>query len=303
MTQVSTNSFNLVKNASEKIKGKFFNALGATILTIAPLMLCVFTLYLAPLAVLLFGILDTGYIRYMRELMAGNNPSFKLIFSEFTNPWLEMFLGTILVCMFVGGAVLLFVPAVIFVALYSMSLYFAEYNKSKMPFDAMYDSSKHMKGNYTNMFSFKSLFWLMYVILIVGGLAGVFGAFKLWANYKLWAVVVFVGTYILATLLWSIVTIYYKASTEMFFQELLIYNANKAEKQDKKVEIIEEKVEEVKVEDKPQVKKASTTRKPATAKSTTTKTSASKTSSAKTNTLKATSAKTQSSARKTTTKK
>ena len=45
MTQVSTNSFNLVKNASEKIKGKFFKALGATILTIAPLMLCVFTLY------------------------------------------------------------------------------------------------------------------------------------------------------------------------------------------------------------------------------------------------------------------
>lgn len=292
MTNVSKNSLDLIETTAKRLKGKFGKAFLATLIMIAPLMACVFSLYLIPVAVLLFGVLQTGYIRYIRDLIDDKQPSLKVVFSEFSNPGLEILLGTILICMFALGSILLIVPAIILVAFYSMSFYFAENKKSNSPLDAMKHSRQHMKGNYTNMYSFKVLYWLIYVLLIVLGLAGVIIAVKLWtSNYIALAIVVFAVDFIFTTLVWSLVSTYYNTSCELFFRELLVYNGEV--KEETPVNIVEEPVE-LKVEDNKtaESKPVRKTTKSTTKKTTATKTTAAKTTAAKTTGTKATVKKT-----------
>lgn len=276
MTNVSKNSLDLIETTGKKLKGKLGKAFLATLILVAPIMACIFSFYLIPVAVLLFGVLQTGYIRYIRDLIDDKQPSLKIIFSEFSNPGVEILLGTILICMFALGTILVILPAIILIALYSMSFYFAENKKSNSPLDAMKHSRVHMRGNYTNMFSFKVLYWLVYVLLIVFGLAGVIISFKLWANYKVLSIVVFAVDFIFTTLLWSLTSTYYNTSCELFFRELLVYNGEV--KEEKQVEIIEEPVE-LKTEEEKVVKapvKRTSTAKTSTKKSTATKSTSTK---------------------------
>lgn len=267
MANVSKNSIELISMSSKKLKGKYGKGFLATLVFLLPIMACMFSFYAIPVAVLFWGVLQTGYIRYMRDLIDDKNPSIKMIFSEFSNPFLEIFLGVILLCMFVLGGVLLIVPGVILVALYSMSLFFAERNKSTLPWEAMKQCRKGMKDNYTNMLSFKVLYWLVYVIILVLSATGVAITFKLWADYKALAIVCFLIDFIFTTCVWAVVTTYYQVSCELFFRELLVYGERRVErnKEDKTIEIIAEVEEEVPMENKTeevkQVKKPATTKK------------------------------------------
>lgn len=306
MSNVSKNSIELISMSSKKLKGKYGKGFLATLVFLLPIMACMFSFYAIPVAVLFWGVLQTGYIRYMRDLIDDKNPSIKMIFSEFSNPFLEIFLGVILLCMFVLGGVLLIVPGVILVALYSMSLFFAEYNKATLPWDAMKQCRKGMKDNYTNMLSFKVLYWLVYVIILVLSATGVAITFKLWADYKALAIVCFLIDFIFTTCVWAVVTTYYQTSCELFFRELLVYGKRREEKdkEDKTIEIITEVEEEVPMENKTEEVKQ--VKKPATTKKTegTEKKSTSTTKKASTSTAKKPSAKTSTStAKKTTTTK
>ena len=303
MAGVSRNSFQLIRNAFAKLKGKFGRAFVATLIAVAPLMLCCFTVYGIVGAVAFFGIFQVGYIRYMRALIDDQNPSYAVIFSEFVEPWMEVFLGVFLFGMYALGYVVFLIPGIILVALFSMSFFLAEFKKAGTPFEAMKYSVKYMKGNYTNMFGFKVLFWLVYMlVLIIGAVGGAF-VIKLWAGYKVLSILLLVVTYVVVTVLWSLVSVYYHTTQELFFRELLLYyEYNKSKQDDKKVVIIEEnkELEEQKVEEeKPVVveaPKAKPVRKTTTAKSTTASKPA-----AKRTTTKTTAAKT--TAKKTTTKK
>ena len=304
MTKVSKNSLELIENTFKNLKGKVGKAFLATLLLVAPVMLCVFSVYLIPLAVLLFGVVQTGYIRYMRDLLNDKQPSLKLVFGEFTNPGLEILLGTMLISMFVVGGVVLIVPGIILVALYSMSFYFAENKKSITPMDAMKQARVHMKGNHTNMFSYKVWYWLLYVLLIILGLVGVMVALNLWAEYKALTILIYAVDFIFITLAWTMVSVFYNASNELFFRELLVYSGEDKEKTvEVKAEPVKEIVEEVaekpvKKSTKAPVKKttATTTKKTTTTKATGTKatakpatktTAAKKTAGTKTTTAKA----------------
>lgn len=301
MTNVSKNSMDFIKVAGEKVKGKFGKAFLATLMMVAPLMLCVFTVYAIPLAIIFFGVFETGYIRFMRALLNGENPGFGVMFSEFKTPWLEIFLGAIMVCMFVLGTVILIVPGAILIAYYSMSLFVAEKEKIVDPGVALKETSKKMNGNIASMFAYKTLFWVFYILVIFGGIIlGLLG-YKLWADHVLLALLVIFADYLVVTGLWSLITVYYHTANELFFNEMLYCNeVRKARKQKQKVEIINEagdvqetkavKAEEVKAEEKAPAKKPATktttktagktttkpatktATKPATAKKTTTKT-------------------------------
>jgi len=244
MAGVSKNGFDLIKATFAKLKGKFGKAFLATLIMIAPLMLCCFTVYGIAAAVILFAVFQVGYIRYMRALLNDENPSMYLIFSEFKEPWLEIFLGILLVSMYAVGYVLLIVPGIILVGLFSMSIFFAEYKKSKTPLEAMKYSIKYMKGNYSNMFAFKVLYWAVYFVILGLTAVGLVFVVKLWANYKVWSILLMIGLYILVTLAWSVVTMYYHVSSELFFRELLLYSDyRESKKSTKKVAIIEENTE------------------------------------------------------------
>ena len=286
MTNVSKNSLELIENTGKSLKGKFGKAFLGTLILIAPIMACIFSVYLIPLAILLFGVLQTGYIRFIRDLIDDKQPSYKLILSEFTNPGLEILLGTLLICMFVLGGVVLIFPAIILIGIYSMSFYFAEKKKLTTPFDAMKQSRLHMKGNVTNMYSFKALYWVAYVILFVFGFTGVAIAYNLWADYKVLAIVVFAIDFIFTTLIWAVVSTYYNTSIELFFRELLVNdNVSKEETAEVKEETIqkeepvqeaEEPVEEVKTEPVKKQPAKAPAKKTTGAKTTTTKSTATK---------------------------
>lgn len=266
MAGVSKNGFDLIGDTFVKLKGKLGRAFLATLIMIAPLMLCCFTVYGIAAAVIIFAVFQVGYIRYMRDLIDGKNPSFCLIFSEFSEPWLEIFLGLILVSLYSVGYVLFIIPGIMMVGIFGMSIFFAEYKKSKTPFDALKSSFKHMRGNHSNMFGYKVFYWIIYLVVISLSAVGVLFVIKLWSDYKLWSILLALGLYIVSTLVWSLITVYYHVSNELFFRELLLYfDYKESKKRNKKVAIIEEqkmeveeKVEENIIPDKKIVRKAST---------------------------------------------
>ena len=252
MAEVSKNSMDFIKVAGEKVKGKFGKAFLGTLMMVAPLMLCVFTVYALPLAILFFGVFETGYIRFMRALINGENPSYKLIFSEFKAPWLEIFLGTIMICMFALGTVLAIIPGAILIAYYSMSLFVAEKEGIKDAGVALKETSKKMNGNIAGMFAYKTLFWVFYIITFFLGLIVALFATKLWADHLVIALLVLLADYLVITVLWSIITVFYHTANELFFAEVLTYEEiKKARKASKKVEIITETKEAEKEEVKP----------------------------------------------------
>ena len=280
MAEVSKNSMDFIKASGEKVKGKFGKAFLGTLIMVAPLMLCVFSVYALPLAILFFGVFDTGYIRFMKALINGENPSYKLIFSEFKTPWVEIFLGAIMLCMFVVGTVLAIIPGVILIAYYSMSLFVAEHDKINDVGLALKESSKKMNGNISSMFAYKTFFWLFYIILLfISVILGVLGL-KLWADHAVLTIIIIALDYLFTTVVWSVITVFYHTANQVFFAETLTYQEiKKSRKASQKVEIINEaKEEEVKVETEEKVveeepKTATapkTAKKPAT-KSTTTK--------------------------------
>lgn len=302
MSGVSKNSFDLIRSAALKLKGNMLKAFLATLIVVSPLMLCCFTVYGIVAAVMLWAVFQVGYIRYMRALLNGENPSYAVLFSEFTAPWLEIFLGAILISMYLVGMVVFVIPGIILVGLFSMTVFFSEYKNAKTPFEAMGYSSKYMRGNIMNMFAFKVLFWAAYLMVMVIGLLGVLGVIKLWANFKIWSILLLIIIYVLTTLAWSFITVYYHATTELFFNELLVYadRKNKTVVEEKQVEVTEEQPQEKVVEEKP---KKVVARKPATkttdSTAKTTKSTAKPTTVKKTTTAKSTST----TATKTTTKK
>lgn len=252
MAEVSKNSMDFIKVAGEKVKGKFGKAFLGTLMMVAPLMLCVFTVYALPLAILFFGVFETGYIRFMRALINGENPSYKLIFSEFKAPWLEIFLGTIMICMFALGTVLAIIPGAILIAYYSMSLFVAEKGGIKDAGVALKETSKKMNGNIAGMFAYKTLFWVFYIITFFLGLIVALFATKLWADHLVIALLVLLADYLVIAVLWSIITVFYHTANELFFAEVLTYEEiKKARKASKKVEIISETKEAEKEEVKP----------------------------------------------------
>ena len=252
MAEVSKNSMDFIKVAGEKVKGKFGKAFLGTLMMVAPLMLCVFTVYALPLAILFFGVFETGYIRFMRALINGENPSYKLIFSEFKAPWLEIFLGTIMICMFALGTVLAIIPGAILIAYYSMSLFVAEKEGIKDAGVALKETSKNMNGNIAGMFAYKTLFWVFYIITFFLGLIVALFATKLWADHLVIALLVLLADYLVIAVLWSIITVFYHTANELFFAEVLTYEEiKKARKASKKVEIISETKEAEKEEVKP----------------------------------------------------
>lgn len=297
MNNVSKNGLDLVKIASSTVKGKFAKAFIATLIMFAPLIAICFIPYAGwAISLFLFGVFETGYIRYFRALVNDQNPSLNLLFSEFKTGWLETFLGTCMLVMFLLGTVLFIVPGIILIGYYSMSLFMAEHYKTKGVMESFKVCQNKMKGNLTSMLSYKSLFAVIYIVLLVAAVFGAWGIYALYATNVALAVSLGIVALLVFIIVFSIITVYYHASNEVFFQEVLIYDERKNVKKQPIVQQPVETVEEV----KPVERKAAA--KPATASKTAAKTTAVKSAAAK-STTKATSTKTTKSTTSKTTKK
>lgn len=245
MNNVSKNGIDLIKTASKKANSKFMKAFVGTLVMFAPLIALCFIPYAGwALSVLLFGVFETGYIRYFRRLINDENASLKVLFSEFKTGWLETFLGAVLVIMFILGGVLLIVPGIILIGLYSMGLFVADQYKTEGIVETLKLTRNKTKGHTTSMLAYKSIFAFIYLILLVVGFFGFWGIYILYATSPALAVVVGVVAALIILILFCVITTYYHACNEVLFQEMIAEDVKP---------VVEEKVETK--ERKPRTKK------------------------------------------------
>lgn len=273
MTNVSKNNMDLVKNTGASLKGKFGQAFVGTLVAFGPLVLISL---LVPyfigfaISILLFGVVETGYIRFMREVMAGNRPKLSLLYSEVKTGWAETFIGTCTLLMFIVGGVLFIIPGIVLYGYYGMSLFVAEKEKINDLKGSLIATRKKMKNNIMTMYSYKLFYWLFYIILFALTILGYIGVYALADSNIVLAILIGIVGILAFVVIYSIITMYYHASNELFFNEMLYYEEKRNNKS-KKVNVVEEKPEVVEapvVEEKPAEKPV----KKAPAKKSTTKT-------------------------------
>ncbi len=274
-------SFDIINGGAHKLQGKFGKAFLATLILIAPLALIACIPYAGwAISLFIWGVMETGYIRYMRELMNGNNPKLSLLFSEIKTGWLECFLGAILVSMFLVGTVLVIVPGIVLVGYYSMSLFVAEHEHCHTIGEAMNATAKRMEGNKTTMFSYKVLFYFIYLLIMVAFCLLGYYVVVLYASSTVISVLLGIASGLVLILIWSLVTVYYHAANAEFFSEVMLASdkqvAEAAPVEAAPAVSIEVQPAETKVEEQakaePATKAKSTTAKKTTTKKSTTKT-------------------------------
>lgn len=222
MAEVSKNGFDLIGGALHKLHGKGRKAFLGTLIFVFPLALMCMIPYAGwAIALFCWGVLETGYIRFMRRVMAGENPGFGEIFSEVRTGWFELYLGALMLGMFILGSAVILVPGIVLIGYYSLSLFTAEYYHIERVSDAMYQTAVRMDGNKTTMFSFKSIFYLFYFIVLAAAALSAYGVYLLWATSPVLSVCVAAFAFLVFVLLWSWITVYHHATSEMFFQEVL----------------------------------------------------------------------------------
>ena len=237
MEKTSKNSFDLVRISGQKLQGKFGKAFLGTLIMVAPLVLLACIPYAGwAISLFIWGVLDTGYIRFMRELLRGNNPSLSLIFSEVKTGWLELFLGSCLVSMFLLGTVIAIIPGIILVGYYSMGLFVAEHYKFHTIGEAFKTTAQKMEGNKTTMFSYKVLFYFTYLLIIIAFVLLGYYVWVLYAVNPVISVLLGVLAVLVFILIWAFVTVYYHSANQTFFEEVLVYEEIKNNKKSVKVE-------------------------------------------------------------------
>ena len=177
-----------------------------------------------------------------------------------------------------------------------MIFYVMEYYEITTFRKSFYTTAVLMLGNRILMFSYKLLFYLIYGVLITLGVICGFLVYSMMATNLALAIVFGVCGAIVFLFLYTLITVYYHACNETFFEDMIIHKKNvDAKKESKTVEAPaakEEVVEEAPVaeETAAPAKKAApkkTAAKKAPAKKTTT-TAAKKTTAKKTTTTKKT---------------
>ena len=249
MAEVSKNGFDLIGGALHKLHGKGSKAFLGTLIFVFPLALMCMIPYAGwAIALFCWGVLETGYIRFMRRTMDGENPGFGEIFSEVRTGWFELYLGALMIGMFALGSAVILVPGVVLIGYYSLSLFTAEYYHIERVGEAMYQTAVRMDGNKTTMFSFKAIFYLFYFIVLAAAALSAYGVYLLWATSPVLSVCVAALAFLVFVLLWSWITVYHHATSEMFFQEIL-HNYEFKSTRHFREEVIEKKGEKEKAEE------------------------------------------------------
>jgi len=276
MERISKNCFDMLKISKERFQDKWVRGLLATLVFIAPLTLTVVIPVIigliienvevysiiqgvfAVIGMFLFGPLCVGYAKYYRELQAGNQPSIKVVFDadnfRSKSLFLHIAVGLILSFTYLMGTVLFVVPAFILIAYFSMVFFFMSSHKYQGIGEAMKTCGKCMKGNTAGMFAYKSLFYLMYVIILVGAVLGGIGLTSYHATNPIAAILLAVALLIVVYLLMSLVIMFNQACNTVYFGEILDYVEKKRARRKAQEETVvaEEKTEE-KVEEKEEV--------------------------------------------------
>lgn len=234
----ASNGLQLIKIASIKLKGNFSALFMGTFAMTTPLILilCMSALmsilfasgWILTIGIILFtllvGPLQVGYIKYFNAVLDGKQPKLSIVYSQLKFSIFTLrtiYISGLLLIMYIIGGILWAVPAGFAISFYSMTLFFLEKFEYPRLSQAMNECAKKMIGNRLAMFSYKLIFYFIYLMLfIVGGLCLAL-VYTLSLDNLIISWVVAVCAVIVFIFLYTLVTVYFHSSNQIFFEDVL----------------------------------------------------------------------------------
>lgn len=287
------NGLQLIKVAAIKIKGHLSALFVGALAMTTPLILALFigalmsimfgTGWVLTVAVILFAIfigpLQMGYIKYFNNVLDGKQPRIKEVYSYISfkaQTLRSIYIAGLLMIMYIFGGILWMVPAGFAISFFSMTLFFLQKFEHERMTVAMRECATKMIGNRLAMFSYKLIFYIIYAMLfVVAGLSMILIYTLLLENFFIsW--IVAVCSAIIFIFFYTFITVYFHASNQIFFEDVLSRDEKKrqrkiksqsnttqslTENKEENVDVNEEKsVEQNPVEDKKEEKKTKTSK-------------------------------------------
>lgn len=232
------NGLELIKVAAIKLRGHFSAAYVGALAMTTPLILflfmsCVLAIlfnvgWIISIGVILFiifvGPLQMGYIKYYNNVIDGKNPKINEVYSYFRFSAITLrsiYIAGLLLLMYLIGGVLWLLPAGFAVSFFSMSLFFLQKFEYPRLSGTMKECARKMIGNRLAMFSYKLIFYIMFGMLFaVAGLSMAL-IYTLVMENLLVAYIVSMCCAIVFIFLYTMVTVYFHSSNQIFFEDVL----------------------------------------------------------------------------------
>jgi len=241
------NGLQLIRIACIKLKGRFSAVFMGALAMTTPLILdlflgVLFSMYFGTswpltIAIMLFVMfcapLQLGYIKYFNNVLNGNLPNVKEVFSyiKFSSLTLRsIYISGLLIIMYVFGGILWMVPAGFAISAFSMVLFFIQKYEYPKLRQSMWDCAKKMMGNRLAMFAYKLIFYLIYLMLFV--VAGLCLAliYNLIMDSLIISYVVAMCSVIIFIFMYTLITVYFHSSNQIFFEDVLSRDEKKKHK-------------------------------------------------------------------------
>ena len=243
----SRNGLELIKFGAIRLKGNFSALFMGALAMVTPLVLAFLVPYLIArftdiswiisIGVVLFAImvgpLQMGYIKYFNATIDGKQPSLSMVYSQFKFSIFTLrtiYIALLLLVLYIVGGILWIVPAGFAVAFFSMVLFFLEKYKYNRLSEALTDCARQMIGNRLAMFSYKLVFYFVYLLIFGVGALCLTLVFLLAEDSMIVSYIVALCSVIVFIFLYTMVTVYYHSCNQIFFEDTLMYNERKRNK-------------------------------------------------------------------------
>lgn len=233
---MSKNSFDLIGSTGSKLAGKKGKAFLGSFFYLLPMLgICAIPYAGWAIGILLFGFLTPGYINFMQSLLKNENPKYEVIFRGKGDIIASILLGIVLAGGMILGTALAIIPGMFFAVYFSMSFFFLNEKDITNVFGSMGNCAKNMKGNLVNLFSYKVIFYIYYVITTLACAAL---AFMVWALLDiLWlAIILYIIIALAFIVLTALCTMFFYTANCIFYEEVIAYQEEKKARSVKTIE-------------------------------------------------------------------
>lgn len=268
----SANGLQLIKFGAIRLRGNFSTLFMGAFAMCTPLILAlglpailaillgkawIFSIGIV-LFVILAGPLQVGYIKFFNATLDGKQPKVSMVYSQFrfsVNTLKYIYFVGLLFIMYVFGFALWIIPAGFAISYYSMVLFFQEKFEYKRFSEAFNDCSRKMIRNRLAMFSYKLIFYFVYLMLFCVAGLGLGLIYVLSLESLIFTYICTICLMIIFIFMYTMVTVYFHSCNQIFFEDTLMYHERKAEEKrakakKKKTQEMQAKMSEVHLGDK-----------------------------------------------------
>ena len=241
------NGLQLIRVACIKLRGHFSALFMGALTMTTPLILDMFlgilcsiftgSMWPFTIALMLFVVfvapLQMGYIKYFNNVLAGNQPKLREVFSYIKFSFMTLraiYISGLLMVMYIVGGVLWMVPAGFAVSAFSMVLFFLQKYEYPKLRTAMWQCATKMMGNRLAMFAYKLIFYIVYAMLFVIAALCVGLIYNLFLDSFIVSWIVAMCSAIVFIFMYTFVTVYFHSSNQIFFEDVLSRDEKKKQR-------------------------------------------------------------------------